>query len=784
MPEEKIGRFEIVHELGRGMQAVVYLARDSQLKRQVAIKVLHAVSAAQAENLLQEARVAGNLRHSGIVTLLDVGRHDGMPYLAYAYVEGNTLAKLLWQKGTLPPVRAAQIAIGVLDALAFAHAQGVMHLDVKPANIMITNEGNPLLMDFGIASLMQVEKSGSAFGASQYMAPECLAGQGAEFRSDLFSLGMVLREMVSGTAAADGDNVAQPRSSSSRRRMAASPGGEARDDARLEAVIKKATARKPEERYSDAAAMRKALQEYIEPPLAESKTGGDMHSTLEFLLRRMRSTSDFPALSSTINEINAIVELESASSGKLVQIILQDFSLTNKLLKLVNTASYGQYGGNIHTISKAVAILGFEAVRNIATSLILLDLLQNRPQAAKLRNEIAIAYLAGMVAASLVHGYGISAEEARICAMFHNLGRMLVVFYFFEESQLVARLMQEQGLSEEQASINVLGLSYDSLGASVAKIWNLPDRLIGAMQKLPDEKIRKPQGDVEVMTVMANIANELCAIAATGNPQEKKEALARLCERYKQAVPVSEVGLSAALDSGLQELSKRAGIVGIDMARSTLIGKVGKWNGNAGAEGAKKDGNEAILLDAAAGGGSAEATGAAPRSDPEAILSSGIQDVTNTLVEDFQLNDVLLVVLETIYCSLGFRHALILIRDEVRGVMAARFGLGENVEKIIPRFRFPLTFIPDVFHLALDKGLDIVIEDVHAANIVDKIPDWYRGVVDSQSFLLLPVMVNKRAIGLIYADMQEAKSLQVSQRQLSLLRTLRNQTILAIKQKV
>ena len=165
-------------------------------------------------------------------------------------------------------------------------------------------------------------------------------------------------------------------------------------------------------------------------------------------------------------------------------------------------------------------------------------------------------------------------------------------------------------------------------------------------------------------------------------------------------------------------------------------------------------------------------------------MTSGIQDVTNTLVEDFHLNDVLQVVLETIYRSLGFRHTLIFIRDDTQGVMAARFGFGETVNEIIPRLCFPLKFMPDVFHLAIDQGLDIVIEDVQASNIADKIPGWYREVVESQCFLLLPVMLNKRAVGLIYADMHVAKSLQISQRQLSLLRTLRNQAILAIKQRI
>lgn len=784
--EQNIGRFEIIHELGRGMQGVVYLAHDPQLGRKVAIKTLYAGSAEKTDRLLREARIVSNLQHPNIVTLYDAGEHDDMPYLVYAYVEGSTLAQLIEREGVLPLVQAAQIASGVLDALISAHAQGVMHLDIKPANIMIAADRHPMVMDFGIARMMtqRPEESGGIFGTPHYMAPECFSTQDPEFRSDLFSVGMILYEMVTGAPAVEGDNVFQIFNRTAYEKVAPPSSRNEKVDEKLEAIILKAIAKKPEERYPDATAMRLALQQYLNPTIAEIETGGASHSTLEFLLRRMRSNSDFPALSSTISEINTIVSSESASSGKLTQVILEDFALTNKLLKLVNTASYGQFGGNIHTISKAVAILGFDAVRNIATTLILLEFLQNKAQAANLKDEIAVSYLASMVVTHLNRECDLNIEEARICAMFHNLGRMLAVFYFFEESQQVARLMEDQGLTEEKAAIKVLGLSYSSLGIGVAKIWHLPANIIAGMQKLSGEKIKKPYGDVEMMTVAVNLANELCAVAAVSKPQDKGKLLRQLCERFRQAVSVSEQGLSAALESGLLELPKRAEIIGIDMTKNPLLDKVSKWNGHIVTIKLAVSGNGTILLDEVVNSDLTEAGRAAPKPDSEGILTAGIQDVTNTLVEDFQLNDVLQVVLETIYRSLGFRHTLIFIRDDAQGVMTARFGFGEIVDEIIPRFHFPLKFMSDVFHLAIDQGLDIVIEDVKAANIADKIPAWYHDVVDSQCFLLLPIMVNKRAIGLIYADMREAKSLQISQRQLSLLRTLRNQAILAIRQKI
>ncbi len=154
MAVKKVGRFNIIRELGRGAQGAVYLAQDPQLERQVAIKTLRPGAAQHTEKLLREARIVSKLQHANIVSLYDAGEQDGEPYLVYAYVEGGTLAKML-KDGALPPVKSAEIACYLLDALEYAHQQGVMHLDIKPANIMMAQRGQPMLMDFGIARLMQ-----------------------------------------------------------------------------------------------------------------------------------------------------------------------------------------------------------------------------------------------------------------------------------------------------------------------------------------------------------------------------------------------------------------------------------------------------------------------------------------------------------------------------------------------------------------------------------------------------------------------------------------------------
>lgn len=788
MSEQKIGRFEVLRELGRGGQGAVYLAYDPQLDRQVAIKTLRNIGHS-ADALMREALVVSKMQHANIIPLYDAGGHQGNPYLVYAYIDGQTLAQRLKQERMLSLVQAAEIACGVLEGLSYAHAQGVIHLDIKPGNVMLASDGLPLVMDFGLAQAISEQgkeyASGDLSGTPHYMAPERISGKRIDHLADIYSVGVMLYEMVTGEQAVSGDSVYAVLNRAVHEEIVAPSQLNEQVDAQLEAIIFKAIAKNPDERYQDAAAMNQALQDYLGRKAGAGKEPSEAHSTLEFLLRRMRSRSDFPALSSVISEINRIASSDSESPTKLARLILQDFALTNKLLKLVNTVSYGQFGGNINTISKAVVILGFDTVRNIATTLVLLEFMQNKAQSAQLKDEVLGAIFSGLVAAKLSAGHNLGdVEEAMVCSMFHNLGRLLATFYFFEESQEIQRLV-EQGESEDKAASKVLGISLSALGVGVARSWNFPPRMLAGMRKLRSEKVIQPRDDTDRLTVTVNLANDLCAVAASTGTERKEQALRELSERYDAAAGLSEGELGKALDSGLDELSRRSSILGISPSKSALMKKVRKWSGHVVPEQQKKGGDangvtslEQVVEQQNAGGDEGS------RRSPEDILGAGIQDVTTSLVGDYNLNDLLQMVLETIYRGMGFDKAMFLIRDNKQNVMAARIGFGRGVEAVIPRFRFPLAYSADVFHLAISKGADILIEDTRVQNIAEKIPAWYLDSVNAPCFMLLPVMAKDKAIGLFYADMPEANGLNVSRQQLSLLKTLRNQAVLAIRQKV
>ncbi len=168
--------------------------------------------------------------------------------------------------------------------------------------------------------------------------------------------------------------------------------------------------------------------------------------------------------------------------------------------------------------------------------------------------------------------------------------------------------------------------------------------------------------------------------------------------------------------------------------------------------------------------------------DAQAVLTAGIQDISNTLIDGFQLNDILRIILETMYRAMGFRRVVLCIRDAKAGVMQGRFGFGPDANDVARAFRFPLSFTPDIFHAATSKGVDLLISDIDDPKIASRIPDWYRKALPAHSFVLFPLNIKGNPVALIYADRDEPGGIAIPEKELQLLRTLRNQAILAIKQ--
>jgi predicted Ser/Thr protein kinase len=273
-----VGRYEITGELGRGAMGVVYKAQDPTIGRTVALKTLrldvHGLESAEMVRRFQnEARAAGLLSHPNIVTIYDAGEQDGIFYIAMEFIQGTTLHELLAEQRILPAEDVVQYSRQICRGLDYAHSHGIVHRDVKPANIMITANGTVKIMDFGIAKAGgSMTSTGQVLGTPNYMAPEQVKGRPLDGRSDLFSFGVILYEMLTGEKPFVGQNVTTiiykivnenpiaPRDLD----VTVHPG--------LSAIVTKALAKSPEERYQSGAELVHDLENY-------KSAGAPMHAT-------------------------------------------------------------------------------------------------------------------------------------------------------------------------------------------------------------------------------------------------------------------------------------------------------------------------------------------------------------------------------------------------------------------------------------------------------------------------------------------------------------------------
>ncbi|MHB8894417.1 MAG: Stk1 family PASTA domain-containing Ser/Thr kinase [Candidatus Geothermincolia bacterium] len=263
-------RYELEQLIGTGGMADVYRARDNLLGRTVAVKILHPQFAKDPvfiERFRHEAQAAANLNQPNIVNVFDWGIENTTYYIVMEYVEGRDLKAIIVAGGPLMPERAVEIAMSICLALDAAHARGIVHRDIKPQNIIVTNEGQIKVMDFGIARSAggsAMTQTGTIMGTAQYISPEQAQGRTADPRSDLYSLGVVLYEMLTGRVPFDGENPVAIAYKHVREDPLAPSLINPDISPELEAVVMKALSKNPENRYQTAMEMRSDLERCLE----------------------------------------------------------------------------------------------------------------------------------------------------------------------------------------------------------------------------------------------------------------------------------------------------------------------------------------------------------------------------------------------------------------------------------------------------------------------------------------------------------------------------------------
>ena len=421
------------------------------------------------------------------------------------------------------------------------------------------------------------------------------------------------------------------------------------------------------------------------------------HGTVEFLLLRMQRSGDFPGLSDSIRTINQITEAKHKSLDDLASAVVQDFALTQKILKIVNSAYYGRFAGKIGTITRAIVVLGVEPIRALAASLMFFEHLSDRAHADRVRDRIGTAMFQAVLARQTAIETGFDEiEEAFLAGMFHALGEVLVAYYLPEEDAAIATLMDEQGLSQSAAAQKVLGIGMEKLAIGVAEHWNLPGTITHSMKRLAPKPLDTPSTLEEHLRHIANFSAEMTDLLVAGDAGDPEKVKA-LRQRYSDSFSIGENLLDSVLGEARSSYRK--------LARSIL--KPGNTTSRlqqlaAPPKNAEADVQEEAALDAI----DPDTRTNDDPTDPESILVAGLQEVTTSLAEQANVNQIANLVLETLFRAFGLHRVSLCLRDPGRQQYVARIAFGQDSQQFSKVFRFDEAYAADAFHAALKNKRD------------------------------------------------------------------------------
>ncbi|MFC4159155.1 HDOD domain-containing protein [Chitinimonas lacunae] len=672
-----------------------------------------------------EAQAAG---HASLTPLLGTAEHDGESWLVYEWREGERLLDRLAGR-PLPVREAVLLLLRLLDGVVHAMLTGTRCGPLLPERILL--------------------------GEDESLLAAAVVPAGAPYVEARRAAGELLYELLTGMAPQPNER--------GEILLPANPD----IDVGLEALVLGALGESGAPRLATVLDLRGALVDY-----RDQRYGPDRSGPAGGSLARLDDNDDFPALSRAISAIGRITELDGERLQVLATVILHDFSLTNKVLRLANSASYGQFGGTISTVSRAIMVLGFETIKSIALSLVFIEQLHDRAQAEQLKDEVAQAFLIGLVARLLAMRCNYpSQEEARIVGLMHPLGRLTALFFFHDEMAEIARRVAS-GEAESAAARQVLGSSFEELGVAVAHEWHLPDKFVVSLGLEPNPP-RKPRHDADWLRLFANAASTLTE-AALGEPAALGQQLIQVRQHYGAALGLRETDLHAILETAARACLREAEIFGLNLRPDGILIRLRRFLG-------ERPPAEGTTPEPA----TPEPAQPVPQDRPEQVeaLSNCIQEVTEALVADFHLDDLLYVIVETLYRQLEAEQALIAVLNPRRHALVGRFGFGDRIEQLLPQFVVPLGGSEDIFGETLAHNRDLLLDDIESAPPLVRIPAWYRKLGASRSLMLWPLVVDRRVVGLIYVGAAVGR-LRLGPRTRRLCHTLRNQAVLAIRQKL
>jgi HD-like signal output (HDOD) protein len=520
------------------------------------------------------------------------------------------------------------------------------------------------------------------------------------------------------------------------------------------------------------------------PPQNSDSSSGE--TVLERMIKRIGRTNEFPAISKYLIEINRKLTSnpETSNASELANVILKDYALTNKMLKLVNSAFYGLAAGKVTTVTRAVVVLGYENVRLAALSLVLFEHIKGKSNTADMKDTLVSSFWQGLMARDIAQLDGrIDPEEAFICAMMSQLGKLLMIRFLPDEYRGICQRMTNHGESEAQAAKKSCGVTYEALGQAVAEQWNFPSQLTDSMQILKDDDLQNKKRPPDGLGAVCSFTKELAAVVQKKRTTDKRRSIHQLLKRYESCVDLSKDQLKILVKASSEKIKKHTRALNFKVGKSRFIDALATayQTPKSVPEKRPSDGSPSTAgyqLGDGQDPNSPLTVLATPNSKD--IIMEGIQEISEAMLAENDINDVVVMSLEIFYRSLGFQRAIMFIRENSGNKMRARFGYGDDSKGLIQRVEFSINGSQDLFKLSMQVGKDLIVADTSDPKINHLIPQWYRRLIDAPAFMLLPVRLQNVCIAALYAD-RDANGQPITKTEHRHLSMLRNQLILAFK---
>lgn len=517
------------------------------------------------------------------------------------------------------------------------------------------------------------------------------------------------------------------------------------------------------------------------------------------LLQKISAEADLPALGSSVSRVVQMTSSNDEAVRNLAHFILSDVALTQKILRIANTVTYRTASGTpVTTVSKAIFLLGFDTVKTCALAMLLVDGMSGK-HAKSVRIELNHALCASIVGREMARrSHYKDAEEAAIAALFKNIGRVLVAAHDHDLYNEITHLVEKENRTPVQASMAVLGCSFELLAEAVLREWNIPETIVQALSPLPSGVLKPAKARQEWMQQVAAFSSAAARLIPGANGSGQDAGTNVLLNRFGNALGLDHSRLAQLFAGVAQETRVLASTTSLvvpveehegdgEAASATALSE----HDVAGADAqAAPDAEESglpreLLLDILEDSQLLQVSERHSSGKPmnaRDLLLAGVQDVTLMMASGrCKVNDLILLVLETLYSSMGFRFATLCLKDMQTHQFKARISVGEKDDERQAGFVFPIATARDLFHLALENDADLMISDATVPKIHNLLPSWHRTLLpDARSFIILPLVVQNKQLGLFYADRAQAAPEGVPSDETSLIKTLKGQVLTAL----